>query len=101
MTGNARRAPTRARSTPETKLRRKAQGLAGDALETLKALMESEKAPAPIRLAAAREMLDRGFGRPRLGGSEGPPDGGGMTVIVKRYSDITPEELARADEGEP
>jgi len=28
-------------------------------------------------------------------------EGGGMTVILKRYSDITPEELARADEGEP
>jgi len=27
--------------------------------------------------------------------------GGGMTVIVKRYSDITPEEYARAEEGEP
>jgi hypothetical protein len=25
----------------------------------------------------------------------------GMTVIVKRYSDITPEEYARAEEGEP
>jgi hypothetical protein len=26
---------------------------------------------------------------------------GNMTVIVKRYSDVTPEEIARADEGEP
>lgn len=29
------------------------------------------------------------------------PAGGGMTVIVKRYTDITPEEEARANEGEP
>lgn len=27
--------------------------------------------------------------------------GGGLTVIVKRYSDVTPEEYARAAEGEP
>jgi hypothetical protein len=30
-----------------------------------------------------------------------PSEAGGMTVIVKRYSDITPEEYARAEEGEP
>ena len=101
MPGNARRAPTHVRPTPESKLRRKAQSLGAKALETLKALMEAQETPAPIRLAAAREVLDRGHGRPKLGAAEEGADGGGMTVIVKRYSDITPEELARADEGEP
>lgn len=33
--------------------------------------------------------------------SKSPEDAGGLTVIVKRYSDITPEEYARAEEGEP
>jgi hypothetical protein len=62
--------------------------------------MLDEKAPATIRLAAAREVLDRGHGRPKLGAGEAA-EAGGMTVIVKRYSDVTDEEKARADEGEP
>ncbi|MDB5418157.1 MAG: hypothetical protein JWP50_1576 [Phenylobacterium sp.] len=96
-----RRAPARARkSTPESRLRRKAQRLSGKALDTLAKLMEAEKTPPPIRLAAAREVLDRGHGRPKLGPGEAG-EGGGMTVIVKRYSDVTDEEKARAEEGEP
>ncbi|MDB5474941.1 MAG: terminase small subunit protein [Phenylobacterium sp.] len=31
----------------------------------------------------------------------GEAEPGGLTVIVKKYSDITPEEYARAEEGEP
>ncbi|RAK54876.1 hypothetical protein DJ017_10235 [Phenylobacterium soli] len=62
--------------------------------------MKAAETPAPIRLAAAREVLDRGHGRPRLGGeTDGAPEG--LTVIVKRYGDITEEEKARAEEGEP
>ncbi|MDB5443488.1 MAG: hypothetical protein JWP73_1864, partial [Phenylobacterium sp.] len=45
-----RRAPARARkSTPESRLRRKAQRLSGKALDTLAKLMEAEKTPPPIR----------------------------------------------------
>jgi hypothetical protein len=96
-----RRASTRARkSTPESRLRAQAQRMGGKALKTLEALMGGDETPATIRLAAAREVLDRGHGRPKLGAAE-DAEGGGMTVIVKRYSDVTDEEKARAEEGEP
>lgn len=101
MPGASRSAETHARSnTPEARLRRTAQKKGGKALATLAQLMLDEKTPATIRLAAAREVLDRGHGRPKLGAGE-EIEGGGMTVIVKRYSDVTDEEKARAEEGEP
>jgi len=97
-----RGANARARkSTPATRLRKRAQGLGPKAMKTLAALMQDEKSPATIRLAAAREVLDRGHGRPKLGGGEEGSGEGGFTVILKRYSDVTEEELARSDEGEP
>lgn len=34
------------------------------ALDTLAAIMSNKRAPAAARVAAAREMLDRGWGRP-------------------------------------
>lgn len=90
-----RRAPTRARrSTPETRLRRKAQAMSKLALETLEAIMKGEAADT-VRLAAAREVLDRGHGRPKLGEPQDAPEG--LTVILKRYSDISEAEEAEAD----
>jgi hypothetical protein len=86
---------------PTAQLRTNAQRLSKAALATLDALMAASDTPAPIKLAAAREVLDRGHGRPPLGEAEPGGDDGGMTVIVKRYTDITDEELARAAEGEP
>ena len=100
MPATGRDASTHADSTPETRLRARAQELGDLALDTLARLMRGQKAPAPIKLAAAREVLDRGHGRPRIGGPE-DASGGGMTVIVKRYTDVTEEELARSEEGEP
>jgi hypothetical protein len=101
MPGTGRMARPRPRkSSPEQQLRRKAQTLGKKAVETLAQLMLEEKTPATIRLAAAREVLDRGHGRPKLGAGE-QIEAGGMTVIVKRYSDVTEEEKARAEEGEP
>ena len=92
---------SRVRSTPETRLRNAAQKLGKTALETLAALMNSDETPATIRLAAAREVLDRGHGRPKLGGLDAGSGGdGGLIVIKKLYSDVTPEEEARAAEGE-
>jgi hypothetical protein len=99
-TGRDAQTRARARSTPNSRLRSKAQKKTAKALETLARLMEDEGTPATIRLAAAREVLDRGHGRPKLGPAE-EPGGCGMTVIVKRYSDVTDEELARSEEGEP
>ncbi|THD80614.1 MAG: hypothetical protein E7812_07750 [Phenylobacterium sp.] len=100
-----RRAPARAQTraqtrTAEAKLRRKAQAMSGLALNTLAALLKTDDVAAPVRLAAAREVLDRGHGRPKLGGEGEGGDAEGLTVIVKRYSDVTDEERARASEGE-
>jgi hypothetical protein len=100
MPTTGRRAPARARQrTPEAKLRRKAQALSGLALETLAEIMQSEGQPT-LRLAAAREVLDRGHGRPKLGSAADAGEPDGLTVIVKRYSDVTEAEQARGDEGE-
>ena len=101
MPANGGRADAHPRAnTPEARLRNRAQKKGGQALETLAKLMLDEATPATIRLAAAREVLDRGHGRPKLGAAE-EIEAGGMTVIVKRYSDVTDEEKARAEEGEP
>lgn len=89
------RAPAQRRSrTPEARLRRKAQALSGLALETLAKIMRSEGQDS-VRLAAAREVLDRAHGRPKLGEPEAGPEG--MTVIVKRFSDVTDAEVAEAE----
>lgn len=41
-----------------------AQSYGVDAIDTLADLMLSDRQPGPVRVAAARELLDRGFGRP-------------------------------------
>jgi len=95
MPSPGKRTPGRARPrTPESRLRRKAQALSGLALETLAAIMKSEGQDS-VRLAAAREVLDRAHGRPKLGESEAASEG--MTVIVKRFSDVTEAEVAEAE----
>jgi hypothetical protein len=67
------------------------------ALKTLAEIMKGD-GQAAVRLAAAREVLDRAHGRPKLGESESAP--GGMTVIVKRFSEVTAEDEADADATE-
>jgi hypothetical protein len=74
----------RRRRTPEAILRAKAQKLGGLALETLEEIMQS-KAQDAVRLAAAREVLDRGHGRPKLGAPDAEPEG--LTVVVRRFTD--------------
>lgn len=74
------------------------------AVDTLKALMEGES-QASVKLAAAREVLDRAFGKPKPGKAAKarmakPPKDPGLTVIVKRFSDVTPEEEAAAEATE-
>lgn len=100
MPTNGGRAPSRADpASPEATLRKKAQKMGALALKTLAAIMQGQGQDS-VRLAAAREVLDRGHGRPRLGGAGEAGDADGLTVIVKRFSDVTDEEEARADEGE-
>ena len=97
MTTPVRRAPSHAR-TPEARLRRQAQALSGVALSTLQKIMLGEEHPATLRLTAAREVLDRALGRPKLGGSE--PGSEGLTVIVKKFSEVTAQEQAEAEATE-
>jgi hypothetical protein len=88
-----------------TLLKQEAQGMSALALTTLGKLMRG-KGQDSVKLAAAREVLDRGHGKPKSGAPKAkakPPKApaeGGMTVIVKRFTDITPEEQAAADETE-
>jgi hypothetical protein len=97
MTTTGRRTSARAR-TPEARLRRQAQALSGVALSTLQKIMLGEDQPAALRMTAAREVLDRALGRPKLGGAE--PGSEGLTVIVKRFSEVTAQEQAEAEATE-
>ena len=86
-------------------LPRAAKDAAPLAIRTLKALMTGKNNQASVKLAAAREMLDRGFGKPKaskpLRATAGKtPKDPGLTVIVKRFSDVTPEEEAAAEATE-
>jgi hypothetical protein len=83
--GSSMRAPARERPTAEAKLKRKAQAMSFLALEALAKIMLDDNAPAPLKLAAAREVLDRGLGRPKIGSMGDMPEG--LTVVVKRFTD--------------
>jgi predicted RecB family endonuclease len=86
-----------------TKLREEAQRMNALALKTLGAIMRGDGQDA-VKLAAAREVLDRAHGKPKSGAPKAraskAPASSGMTVIVKRFSDVTPEEEAAADATE-
>jgi hypothetical protein len=84
-------------------LKAEAQSLGSLALETLAGIMRSEGQTA-VKLSAAREVLDRGYGRPKPAAKpkarKASEAAGGLTVIVKRFSDITPDEEAAAEATE-
>ena len=81
----------------EAKLRGQAQKMSVLALRTLAKIMKGEGQTA-VQLAAAREVLDRGFGRPKLGAGSDVSEG--MTVIVKQFTDVTAQDEAEADATE-
>jgi len=89
-----RRAPARAQ-TPEAKLRRKAQAMSYLALEALAKILLGD-APEPLKLTAAREILDRGLGRPKVGapGEAAEP----LTVVIKRFTDAPDPEAGEYEE---
>jgi hypothetical protein len=89
-----RRAP--ARPTPETKLKRKAQAMSFLALEALEKMLLADDIPAPVKLAAAREVLDRAHGRPKVGDGSAAPEG--LTVVVKRFTDAPDPEAGEYEE---
>lgn len=86
-------------------LKKAAAAMSQQALDTLATLMSGDAQPA-VKLAAAREVLDRAHGKPKPPAKPKPskpplsPPSRGMTVIVKRFSDITPEEEAAAEATE-
>jgi hypothetical protein len=90
------RAPARERPTAEAKLKRKAQAMSFLALEALAKIMLDDNAPAPLKLAAAREVLDRGLGRPKIGSMGDMPEG--LTVVVKRFTDAPDPEAGEYEE---
>lgn len=83
------------RSTPEARVRRKAQALSALALETLAQIMRGDGQDS-VRLAAAREVLDRGHGRPKVGETEAAPEG--LTVVVRRFTDAPDPEAGMFEE---
>jgi hypothetical protein len=58
-----------------------------EAIETLVAIMQNEKAPPAARAHAANSILDRGYGRP-------PQAVINANVASKRALDYTDDELA-------
>ncbi len=85
-------------------LRKAAQERSKLAIETLEAIMGGGGQDS-VKLAAAREVLDRAHGRTdararKVKPQKAPAKAAGMTVIVKRFSDVTPEEQAAADATE-
>jgi hypothetical protein len=77
-------------------MRRQAQRLASKALTALAEIMQGE-GQAAVRLAAAREILDRAHGRPKLGEPETGPEG--LTVIVRQFTDPPEDEAAKAGDA--
>jgi hypothetical protein len=84
-------------------LRQAAQCMNTLALDTLAAIMRGDGQDS-VKLGAAREVLDRAHGKPKAASPKArarkTPAKPGMTVIVKRFSDVTPEEQAAADATE-
>lgn len=74
-------------SEPAAKLRKRAQAMSGLALKTLAEIMKTGSQEA-VKLAAAREVLDRAHGRPKLGEPGGAPQG--LTVVVRRFAPPRP-----------
>jgi hypothetical protein len=66
-----------------------AQELTPLALETLAEILRGG-ASETVKLAAAREILDRGHGKPKAGEPEvqGP---GGVTVVIRRFDEDEPD----------
>lgn len=65
------------------RLRREARRLGVDALKALASIMSGEGQDS-ARLAAAREVLDRAYGRPKPASAE--VDGEPLTVVLRQFS---------------
>lgn len=86
--------PTKGKSAPscapEAKLRKSAQGKTKLALDTLTELMKAPGTQASVKLGAAREVLDRAYGKPKAGDPETSSEA--LTVVVRRFTDAVDPE---------
>jgi hypothetical protein len=86
---------TSRREDESARLRRRARAMTSLALKTLKEIMQGD-GQAAVKLAAAREILDRGHGRPKLGELQEGPEG--LTVVVRRFTDAPDPEAGKFEE---
>lgn len=79
-----------------------AQTYGPDAIDTLADIMKSESAPEAARIAAAKELIDRGFGKatqPISGDPDMPPVGIKNTVDYSKLSKEALREIVAAANG--
>ena len=74
---------TTAQPMSAPQLRAEAQKLSAAALKALESIMAGEGQDS-VRLAAAGEVLDRGYGRPKPGGAEDESDP--LTVVIRQFT---------------
>lgn len=98
--GAGRKPGSKSRATIEAKatLSEIAKQYAPEAIETLRSIMHSTKAPAAARVAASNAIIDRGYGKP-------PQFTTGDATAFRRATEMTDDELAniagRGSEGAP
>ncbi|WP_394764281.1 hypothetical protein [Phenylobacterium sp.] len=82
-------------------LKAAARGMSGLALDTLAQIMGGTGQES-AKLAAAREVLDRGHGKPKpLAKPKArvkPTSGGDLTVVIKRFTDAPDPEAGEFEE---
>lgn len=76
--GSGRRAGTPNKATAEVKTLARVYG--AEAVTTLAGIMRDKEQPTPARVAAARELLDRGYGKAPQAHTDG--DGGNLLPAV-------------------
>lgn len=79
-----------------------AQTYGPDAIDVLAEIMKDESAPEAARIAAARELIDRGFGKatqPISGDPDMPPIGITNTVDYSKLSKEALREIVAAADG--
>jgi len=82
-------------------LKAAAQGMSSLAMGTLAKIMEGEGTDT-VKLAAAREVLDRAHGKPKPAAkpksAAKAPSGGDVTVVIKRFTDAPDPEAGEFEE---
>lgn len=92
------------KASPAEEMKRATRGFTTLAIETLAGIMNGSGQDS-VKLAAAREILDRAYGKPKPAAKPRArkakdPAKAPMTVIVKRFSDVTAQDEAEHDATE-